>query len=442
MKTTSQSSKLIILVAVFWLPVAWGELAGEQFDLVVHVGNLIAEPGEGSASHQSLLLKNGRIAEIRDGFVDADGVDLLDLSKMHVLPGLIDCHTHLTLLVESDFLISMMTNSPAYSALKSVEHAKRTLKAGFTTVRDVGAQDGIDLALKRAIEEGHVVGPRMFVSAKDLSITGGHGDVHIGIREDYVQPSNVMLGIVDGVDDAIAATRLMIRRGADHIKVSVSGGVLSLTPDSAGPQFSSGELRSIVDTARDFGRKVAAHAHGDEGARRAIEAGVSSIEHGTFLSDETFSLMRKRSVFLVPTLSAGKTIEYIALAGDTYPEVIAVKALQVGPLMQSAFARAHKAGVPIAFGTDAGVFSHGENAKEFIYMTEAGMTPVDAIRSATVNAAELIGSDEIGVLKVGAYADFIAVDSDPRENVAELADVDVVVKSGVIYKDQRLAVAR
>lgn len=430
-----------LLIVAHSIKVATAEATDQitEPQLVVHAGLLLGEPGEPPLKDQTLVVTAGRVSAIEYGFSLIDGVELLDLSDMVVLPGLIDMHTHLTMEVNREYYTNRAKDAPAVHALRAVKFARRTLLAGFTSVRDVGGHDGVDFALKTAIDNEDILGPRMFVSGKDLSITGGHGDPHIAIREDYVAPGRIENGIVDGVDNAIAATRLMIRRGADLIKLSVTGGVLSMTTDSSSPQFLPDELNAIVSTARDFQRKVAAHAHGDEGARRAIEAGVASIEHGTYLSPETHRLMRKNNVYLVPTIAAGKTIEKIAATTDEYPPHIARKALEVGPLMQEAFSRAYKAGVPIAFGTDAGVFPHGENAQEFIFMTEAGMPAEEAIRSATVSAAKLMGSRDIGVLRVGAYADLIAVPRDPREDIAQLLNVPIVVKGGIVVKDVRTA---
>jgi imidazolonepropionase-like amidohydrolase len=308
--------------------------------------------------------------------------------------------------------------------------------AGFTTVRDVGGT-GVNISLRNAIRKGIVVGPRVYTAGKIISSTGGHGDPTHGYRQGlYAEPSYTET-VVDGKDACIKAVRQLYKEGADLVKITASGGVLSLEKDGTGAQFSDEELKAIVSTAKDYGMPVAAHAHGAEAMKRAIRAGVTSIEHGTFMDDEAIDLFKKYGVWYVPTIIAGKSVADSAKKPGYFPPVIAGKALQVGPIIQGTFGRAYKGGVKIAFGTDAGVYAHGKNWMEFVYMTEAGMPAMEALKAATLNAAELIGiSDKTGSIEAGKWADIVAVDGDPLKDIHAMGQVKFVMKDGVVYKNE------
>ncbi len=405
--------------------------------LLVHCGTVI-DPGVSPEPMpaRTLVVRGERIEAVTPGFVRPQpGDQVVDLRQAYCLPGLIDMHTHLSMESRKGGYLDRFRMSPALQALRATVYARRTLMAGFTTVRDVGGNEGIDLALRDAINQGWIVGPRMFVAGKSLAIMGGHADPTNGFREDILGIPTEAEGVVDGVASARRGVRLAIKRGADVIKITATGGVLSIARDGSSPQFFEDEIRAIVEVARDFGLKVAAHAHGDEGMQRAIRAGVASIEHGTFMSDQTMQMMKEYGVYMVPTITAGRSVADSAKIPGYYVPVVAEKAQRIGPVIQETFARAYRAGVPIAFGTDAGVFRHGRNALEFVYMVEAGMPPLEAIKAATYNAADLLGQlDNLGTLEPGKWADVIAVERNPLEDISALQEVAFVMKAGVIYK--------
>lgn len=422
-----------LFIALLLLP---GTLFAQR--TLIHAGHLIDGVANAPKSQQTLIIENGRITAIQPGFVAAgDGDEVIDLSQKFVLPGLMDMHTHLSGETEKGGYIRRFQQYPAESALQALRFLRITLMSGFTTVRDVGAGGLVDLALRDAVNRGDVVGPRMFVAGKSLAVLGGHADPTNSLREDIFGVPDTEEGVVNGVESARRAALLAIKRGADHIKITATAGVLSLAARGSSPQFTEEEIRVIVQTARDFGVKVAAHAHGAEGLKRAVRAGVASIEHGTYLDDEGMALMKQHGTYLVPTIIAGKSVADSAKIPGYYLPVVVNKALEVGPLMQQAFARAYKAGVPIAFGTDAGVFKHGKNALEFEYMVEAGMPPMAAIQSATYHAARLLGiEDRLGTLAAGKIADVVAVDGNPLLDITELQRVTFVMKEGVVYKPE------
>lgn len=411
-------------------------LAGIQTSnvTVVHAGRLIDGVTGSVRSTVSVIIENDRIRDVRDGRATISGAEVIDLSDSTVLPGLIDCHTHLTMQIARDQLLQGLIKRNSDTAIAATVYARRTLMAGFTTVRDVGASGFVDVSLRDAINAGVVPGPRMFVATRALSITGGHGDIG-GIREDLLPEPDFRSGIVNNPEDGVRAVRYMAKYGADHIKVSATGGVLSIGDSGAGQQFTFEEMKAIVAAARLLERKVAAHAHGAEGMKDALRAGVASIEHGTYIDDEAIALFKKNGAYLVPTIIAGKTVESAAKIPGFFPPPIAAKAKAIGPLIQRAFGRALRGGVKIAFGTDAGVFPHGQNAKEFEYMVEAGMKPIDAILSATREAAILIGQENnIGAVQKDRYADLIAVKGDPLADIKLLQNVSFVMRAGQIYK--------
>ena len=420
-------------IALAIAPAAFAEEASGH--VVIHCGAVI-DPAMAPQPllKRSLIIDKGRISRIDEGFVAADGAQVIDLSNSFCLPGLIDSHTHLTTDFGKGSYLNKFTDTTADQAYKAARNAKITLLAGFTTTRDLGSSHQVDTALRTAIERGDVPGPRLLVATNALSITGGHGDPIAGFREELGH-SDEYEGVADGVPSAIRATRIAIRRGADVIKIMATGGVLSVGDSGSAPQFSLEEMRAICETAHDHGLKVTAHAHGDEGARRAVIAGVASIEHGTYLTDKTYELMKRQQVFLVPTVIAGMTAAENARVPGFFPPSVAAKALEIGPLMVAALSRAWKAGVPIAFGTDAGVYPHGLNGREFAYMVEAGMPPIEAIRAATQNAARLLGKPaDIGSVQPGHFADVIAVDSNPLQDIDTLQSIAFVMKQGRVYK--------
>ncbi|MBX3379272.1 MAG: amidohydrolase family protein [Phycisphaeraceae bacterium] len=407
---------------------------------LVRCGTLLAVPGQPAKTTQTVVIKNGTIESIRDGFDGPDVsaekvapiVEEVDLRDRFVLPGLIDCHVHLTMEFDSTLRMRDMTESDAYVALHAAAYARKDLEAGFTTVRDLGSgRATVILGLRDAIRDGYVVGPRVVAAGHAISITGGHGDGTIGLRQELVGPQTPELGIADGPDECMKAVRYQIKLGADWIKVTATGGVLSAAKAGLAQQEFDEELVAIVKTAHSLQRKVAAHAHGTDGINAAIKAGVDSIEHGTYLDDSSIELFKGRNCFHVPTLLAIATVVTNAERPGFYLPQVAEKARMVGPMAMEMFRKSHEAGVKIAFGTDTGVSPHGENAREFALMVKGGMTPTEAIHAATVVAAELLGlENEIGTIEAGKAGDLIAVNGDPTKDVTELERVSCVIKGG------------
>ncbi|HXD32683.1 MAG TPA: amidohydrolase family protein [Pyrinomonadaceae bacterium] len=403
---------------------------------VIYAGRLIDALTDQVRTNVSVIIENDRISEVQPGKAVITGAETIDLSDSTVLPGLIDCHTHLTFQLEKGrTLKDLLLSRKADLAIGATIYARRTLLAGFTTVRDVGAPDFIDVSLRDAIRAGTVSGPRMYVATYLLTITGGHGDFSSGLREELLPEPDFRRGIVNSPEDGVRAVRYMIKYGADHIKIVSTGGVLSLGDTQAGEQLTFAEMRAIVETAHQLDRKVEAHAHGAAGIKDALRAGVDSIEHGTYLDDEAIALFEQQGAYLVPTISAGKWTEAKAKEPGYYPPAIAAKAMSLGTLIQKAFAKAYHQDVKIAFGTDAGVYPHGQNAQEFQYMVEAGMSPMEAILTATRNAANLLGqSANIGTIQPGRYADLVAVKGNPLADIKLLQNISFVMKEGRIYK--------
>ncbi|HEU4388573.1 MAG TPA: amidohydrolase family protein [Blastocatellia bacterium] len=401
---------------------------------VIYAGRLIDGVTNNVRTNVSIIIEGDRFREVRDGRADVWGAEIIDLNDWTVMPGLIDCHTHLTMQLGRDQLLQSLIRRKSDTAIAATAYARRTLLAGFTTVRDVGADGFVDVSLRDAINAGTVPGPRMFVAGELLTITGGHGDAG-GIREDLLPEPDYRNGVVNTPEDGVRAVRYMVKYGADHIKLAATGGVLSIADSGSGEQLTYEEMKAIVDTARQLDRKVAAHAHGAAGMKNALRAGVASIEHGSYIDDEAISLFQKTGAYLVPTIIAGKTVESAAKVPGFFPPAIEAKARTIGPLIQAAFGRALRGGVKIAFGTDAGVYPHGRNAGEFEYMVQAGMRPIDAILSATRSAADLIGQPQnIGSVQAGRFADIVAVKGDPLSDVRLLQDVGFVMKAGKVCK--------
>lgn len=385
----------------------------------------------------SIVIENGSIVSVGPMTQAAGNIDL---SRHSCLPGLIDMHVHLTSETQPavDAYRDRLAANPADMAYRSVKYAERTLMAGFTTVRDLGASDNLNISLKRAIAAGEVPGPRMFTAGKSLATTGGHADPTNNLSHflsEKIGTPGPTEGVLNSPEEARQAVRTRYKDGADLIKVTATGGVLSQAASGHNSQYTEDELRAVVSTAKDYGFRVAAHAHGAEGMKRALRVGVDSIEHGTLMDDEVIALFKKGGGWYVPTISAGRYVADKAKEPNYYSALVRPKAAAIGPQLQATFGRAYKAGVKIAFGTDAGVFPHGDNAKEFGYMVEAGMTPADAIRSATVNAAILLDQPKrLGAIDAGFAADIIAVEGDPLQDVKVLEQVKFVMKDGVVYK--------
>lgn len=403
---------------------------------VIHAGQLLAVPGERPTSEQTIVVRDGRIDDIVDGFTapGSFGADVtfVDLSDMFVLPGLMDMHVHLQGELGPDNDRDKLKMSPQLKQMQSLHFAMKTLLAGFTTVRDVGSSAQEMYAMRDAIENGWVDGPRI-IAAGSVGITGGHADIS------GVQPELMELWtdarICDGPYDCRRATRNAIKYGADLIKITSTGGVLTDRATGTGQQMETDELREVVQAARRMGRKVASHAHQEDGIVAALEAGVASIEHGTYTGPRAIRLFRETGAYLVPTLLAGKTVATMAVESDFMSAAIREKAIRVGNDMAGNFGRAYKAGVNVAYGTDSGVSPHGMNAEEAVLMVDAGMPEMAVIVAATINAADLIDmGDRLGTIENGKHADIIAVDASPLENIDELLDVDFVMKGGTIYK--------
>ena len=387
-------------------------------------------------SKKTIVVHENKIIEVFDGYVQPrNKIDkVINLKDKVVMPGLIDMHVHIEQEFNPRTRLERYILNEADIAFNSTVYARETLMSGFTTVRDLGGT-GVNISVKKAIASGKVVGPRVFTAGKSLATTGGHADPTNGSSRKIVGNPGPKEGVVNSVDDAKKAVRQRYKNGADCIKITATGGVLSVAKSGDNPQFTIEEIKAICDTAKDYGMHVAAHAHGDEGMKRAILGGVKTIEHGTYMSDETMELMKKYDAYLVPTITAGKEVEEKAKIKGFYPAIVVPKALAVGPQIQGTFARAYKKGVGIAFGTDAGVFKHGNSGKEFGYMVEAGMPAMEAIQSATItNAKILLMQKEIGQIKKGFLADIIAVNDDPTKEISTMENVIFVMKDGKVYK--------
>jgi imidazolonepropionase-like amidohydrolase len=401
----------------------------------VQAGRLLADPATGKVeTAKTLVLENGKVTRVLDGYVAEPGGKVVDLKDSFVLPGLIDSHVHLTGQQNPNGRLQAVTQSPSDSAMVGAGYARKTLMAGFTTVANLGANSQAIFALREGIKRGDVAGPRILASGSSISVHGGHGDIN-GYSEDVMhalRPDSVC----SGADDCRRAVREQIWLGADLIKITATGGVLSNTAAGLAKQFSDAELAAIVESAHSMGRKVTAHAHGGDGINAFLKAGGDSIEHGTYLDNEGIALMKKSEGYLVPTLMAGDFVTRIASGpGNYFTPAQTAKALEAGPKMLDMVRRAHAGGVKIAFGTDSGVSAHGDNAGEFALLVKAGLTPLEAIQTATVNAADHFSlSSEIGSLTPGKAADLIAVKGDPLKDITELQRVTSVIKGGVVYK--------
>ena len=406
-------------------------------DYLIHAGKLIDGKGNKALSEHSIVVQGNRIVSVAAGYqTPTDGQQLIDLKDSTLMPGLMDMHTHLDMLFTKTSYSEGYGMNDADYALRSTVYAKDTLLAGFTTVRNLGdARIGNTVALRKAIEKGWVIGPRIYTSGKSIATTGGHADLTNGRNKNLMGDPGPKEGVINGPDDARKAIRQRYKNGADVIKLTATGGVLSLAKSSSNPQFTDQELAAIMDAAKDYDFVVAVHAHGAEGMKRAIRAGVHSVEHGTFMDNEAIKLMKKYGTYLVPTMMAGKWVGDKAKEDGYYPDIVQPKALSVGPQIKYTFAKAYKAGVKIAFGTDSGVFPHGLNGIEFALMVDAGMPAMETIQAATMEAAKLLRiDDKLGSVETGKLADLVAVTGDPLADINLMQKISFVMKDGVIYK--------
>jgi len=418
--------------AIAFASISW---AAESVTLI-HAGELLAVPGQAPGRNKTLIIEDGRIADVRNGFVEASSIDggaaVIDLRDKFVLPGLMDMHVHLQFELGPENDRDALKMSDQLMQMRSVYYAMKTLEAGFTTVRDVGSSAQEMYAMRDAINNGWIDGPRI-IAAGGVGITGGHADVS-GVSPELMEIYTSQ-NVCDGPYDCRRAARNAIKYGADLVKITSTGGVMTERATGTGQQMEMDELREIVQAAARMGRKVASHAHHEDGIVAALEAGVASIEHGSYTGPRAIKLFNETGAYLVPTLLAGKTVATLAVEADFMSEVVKEKAIRVGNDMAGNFEKAHKAGVNVAYGTDSGVSPHGTNAEEAILMVEAGMTEMEVIVAATINAADLIDmSDSLGTIEDGKFADIIAVDRSPLENIEELLDVDFVMKGGTVYK--------
>jgi imidazolonepropionase-like amidohydrolase len=404
-------------------------------DTLLHVGNLIDTDSGDITKAVTIRVIGNEISEVTKGYANPNKNDqVINLKQSFVLPGFMDMHVHLA----QEYVPKAERESkiePEYRALFAANAASKTLMAGFTSVRNLGDGGMETISLREAIRKGLAIGPRIFTSGKTIATTGGHGDPTNGMPKDNYSPPTPEEGVIDSPEEAIKAVRQRYKDGTDGIKITATGGVLSVAKSGENPQFTNAELIAIIATANDYGLWTAAHAHGKEGMKRAVLAGINSIEHGTYMDQEVMDLMKARGTYYVPTIMAGDWVAKKAKIPNFFPALVKPKAEKIGPQIQSTFAKAYKAGVKIAFGTDSGVSAHGDNWQEFILMTDAGMSNKDALKSATIETAKLLRvEDKLGQIKPGMLADIIAVQNNPIEDISTVKNISFVMKDGVIYK--------
>ena len=410
--------------------------ASAPADTLIHAGRLIDGASDTVAERVTIRVREDRIVGVEPGFTAPAAEDqAYDLSESTVMPGLMDMHTHLSSEYSDKSYIKRFTLNEADFALNAAVFAERTLLAGFTTVRDLGDSYNVTIALRNNINHGGLRGPRIFTVGKSIATTGGHADPTNGHADPFEGDPGPGRGVINGPDDARKAVRQRYKDGADWIKITATGGVLSVAKSGQNPQFTDAELAALIETANDYGFKVAAHAHGTEGMRRAVAAGVTSIEHGTYMDDDVIRLMKRNGTWYVPTILAGNWVGEQAKIDGYFPELVRPKAAEIGPKIAETFARAYAAGVKIVFGTDTGVSPHGENAREFALMVAGGMPPMEAIKSATSVAAGFLGiADDLGTVEAGKIADIVAVPGDPLADITVMERVGFVMKEGVVYR--------
>ncbi|NJB86360.1 imidazolonepropionase-like amidohydrolase [Lewinella marina] len=420
-----------ILTLLLFLPL-W--LTAQQVTYL-HCGRLIDGENESVQNQKTVIITDGTITAVQDGYARPPaGANVVDLKDRTVMPGLIDLHVHIEGESNPRAYMEEFTLDPADVALRATAYCEKTLKAGFTTVRDLGGS-GVNVSLRDAINRGYITGPRIYTAEKAIGTTGGHADPSNGRNRELSFDAGPEQGVINGPEEAYHAVRTRYKNGADCIKITATGGVLSVAKDGSGPQFTQEEIEAIVAAARDYGMHTAAHAHGTEGMKRAIRAGITTIEHGSLMDEEVMDLMVEHGTYYVPTLSAGTFVAEKAKVEGYFPAIIVPKALSIGQELRETFEKAYARGVKIAFGTDSGVSPHGDNAREFIYMVEAGVPPLAAIRSATVTAAEVLGrADDLGRIRPGYVADIVAVPGNPATDISTMTEVNFVMKEGKVIE--------
>ncbi len=421
---------LLIILSVFTVQL-------QAQDYLIHAGSVIDVVNLKVLKNRSIHISDNKITAIEKGFTAKKANEtLIDLSHKTLMPGLMDMHVHLSGEFNKTSYNERFVMSPADFAIRSTLFAKRTLLAGFTTVRDLGdLSPGVMVALRKSINKGYIIGPRIYAAGKSIATTGGHADPTNGFKPSLMGDPGPKQGVINGPEEAFKAIRQRYKEGSDVIKLTVTGGVLSLAKSGSNPQFTQQELDAVVTAAKDYDFVVAVHAHGAEGMKRAVLAGVDSVEHGTYMTTEVMKLMKRKGTYYVPTITAGKWVGEKAAIDGYYPAIVQPKAAAIGPQIQKTFAKAYKKGVKIAFGTDAGVFPHGLNGREFKYMNEAGMPAIETIQSATITAAKLLKIDDrLGSIEVGKLADLVAVDGDPLKNISLMENISFIMKDGVVVK--------
>ncbi len=403
---------------------------------LIQCGTLIDGVSDSPKSQVTVTIEDNMIVSVENGYKNGGkGDQVIDLKGYTVLPGFIDMHVHMESEASRTGYMKRFTQNEADKAFESTLYAKKTLMAGFTTVRDCGGS-GVNISLRNAINAGTVDGPRIYTAGKTIAITGGHGDPTNGLPFDKMGDPGPREGVVNSPEDGRKAVRQRYKDGSDFIKITATGGVLSVAKDGSGPSFTQEEITTIVQTATDMQMHVAAHAHGVEGMQRAIKGGVKTIEHGTYMDKPTMDLMKQYGTWYIPTIIAGVSAAENAAIPGFYPAVVAEKAKTIGPLIQGTFAEAYKAGVKIGFGTDAGVYPHGQNAREFELMVGGGMKPMEAIKAATSVNAGILENEKLGAIQSGRFADIVAVKGDPIKDIKVLQEVKFVMKNGTVYKNE------